>query len=404
MSFENKTVEYVNDLIVSGLEQELNTRLRLLPKSFIRVLAKVLSGVYVTLYKQQAWIFLQMFVDTATFDEVEILGRRLRPLVLWGELVGVGDPGDATQWSGTATVTVTAVNTYLDQGTQFKNSATGKIYLTTESRLLANQKESLPVKCATAGTAGNLVIGDELQTVSPLANIERGAITTAVTANGTDPESAETYRSRVRNRWRVQPQGGALSDYRKWSSEVSGVYQTYIYKDDTSAAGVLIYVAADPAVEPSRIPASGVLLAVGDACTYNPATGDARKPIGAVLDPNFDGTYKNIRPVTVTAFDVYITGYNEAEMNEFKTSAKSNVKAYFDGREPYIRGLSVDNQRSDRISVVNVLGILNDIAESLNGYFEGVAIKKGDIEAAAYTLGKGELSKLRSLYINGVAV
>ena len=54
MAFENKTIEQVNNLIISGIEAELNTKFRLLPKSFIRVLAKVLSAVFITLYKQQA--------------------------------------------------------------------------------------------------------------------------------------------------------------------------------------------------------------------------------------------------------------------------------------------------------------------------------------------------------------
>ena len=106
MAFENKTIEEVYNLIISGLETELHTRFRLLPKSFVRVLAKVLAAVFISLYRQQGWIFLQLFVDTATFDEVKVLGRKIRPLVQWGELVGIGQPREATQWSGTLTIKV----------------------------------------------------------------------------------------------------------------------------------------------------------------------------------------------------------------------------------------------------------------------------------------------------------
>ena len=404
MAFENKTVEEVNDLIINGLEQKLNTTFRLLPKSFVRILAKVLSGVYISLYKMQAYLFLQMFVETATYDEIEVLGKRIRPLCLWGDLVGIGDPSDATQFEGTIKVKVTAVNTYLYKGTQFKNSATGKIYLTTENRLLANTSEVIPVKCSETGKAGNLSVDDELITVSPLSNIDRSAVLQEVTVTAVDAEDEDTFRSRVKQRWRVQPQGGSLVDYRSWASEVGGVLNTYIYKDTESASGVLIYVSVNTTVDADRIPSSGLLKQVGEACSYDPDTGEGRKPIGAVLDPDGDESYSNVRAVTVTSFDVYITDYSEDELDDFKTEAKANITSYFYEREPYVRGLSVDNNRTDRISVTNLTGIVNDIAESLSGYFGGVTLKKDDEETASYTLGKGELAKLGTLYVNGVAV
>lgn len=401
MAFENKTIEDVNNLIISGIESELNVKFRLLPKAFIRVLAKVLAAVYITLYKQQAWIFLQMFVDTASFDEVEILGRKIKPLVMWGNLVGIGEPDGATQWEGVIEVNVTKVNTYLDQGTQFLNPATGKIYITTQTKLLANQKESITVKCAESGLGGNLVAGDMLNSVSPLYNIDKKATVSEVTVIAVDAESADSYRSRVKARWQVQPQGGALGDYRKWASDVSGVLQTYIYKDDDSAAGVLIYVVADTE---DRIAPAGLLKLVGEACSYNPVTGEGRKPITAILDPANNGTYFNVRSCSVVGFDVYVEGFEGPEIGEFKNSVKSNFEAYFKEREPFVRGLSVDNIRTDRVSSINLISIANDLAESLNGHFSGLELKKDNVVLADYELGKGELAKLNKLYVNGVEV
>lgn len=401
MAFENRTIESVNDLIISGLETELNTKFRLLPKSFIRVLAKVLSAVFITLYRQQAWIFLQMFVATASFDEIEVLGRKIRPLVLWGDLVGIGAPGSATQFEGEITVVATKVNTYVMQGTQFVNAATGKVYLTMENVLLRDVETVIKVKCSEAGSAGNLVEGDELTTTSPLSNIERIAKITSVLLNATDEEDEKTYRSRVESRWRVQPQGGALSDYRKWASEVPGVLQTYIYKDDNSAAGVLIYVVANTE---SRIPEPNLLVEVGEACSFDPETGSGRKPICAILDPLQDGTYKNVKPCFVLEFDVYVNGYEGRELSAFVESARSNIGEYFKQREPFVRGLSVDNERNDRISEVNLSGICNDIAEGLNGYFDSVVLKKDDQTIESYVLSKGELAKLNRLFVNGVEV
>ena len=401
MAFENKTIEQVNNLIISGIEAELNTKFRLLPKSFIRVLAKVLSAVFITLYKQQAWIFLQMFVDTASFDEVEILGRKIRPLVMWGNLVGIGDPEGATQWQGKIKVEVASVNTYLDQGTQFVDPATGLIYITTETVLLKNPFEEIAVKCAESGIAGNVEVDDELNVASPYFNIGKKAVVSEVTDKAVDEESESSYRSRVKSRWQVQPQGGALYDYRKWASDVSGVLQTYIYKDDDSAAGVLIYVVSD---DETRIATPGMLKEVGEACSYDPVTGVGRKPVTAILDPANDGSYKNVRACSISSFTVYVDDFEGNEIDSFKSSCKTNFDSYFLEREPFVRGLSVDNNRADRISAVNLTSIANDIAEGVNGYFEKIRLEKNGEIITDYTLGKGELAKLEKLYVNGVEV
>lgn len=401
MAFENKTIEQVNNLIISGIEAELNTKFRLLPKSFIRVLAKVLSAVFITLYKQQAWIFLQMFVDTASFGEVEILGRKIRPLVMWGNLVGIGEPEGATQWQGKIKVEVASVNTYLDQGTQFVDPATGLIYITNETVLLKNPFEEIAVKCAESGVAGNVEVDDELNVASPYFNIGKKAVVCEVTDKAVDEESESSYRYRVKSRWQVQPQGGALYDYRKWASDVSGVLQTYIYKDDDSAAGVLIYVVSD---DETRIATPGILKEVGEACSYDPITGEGRKPVTAVLDPENDGSYANIRACSISSFTVYVDDFEGNEIDSFKSSCKTNFDSYFMEREPFVRGLSVDNNRADRISSVNLTSIANDIAEGVSGYFEKIRLEKNGEIITDYTLGKGELAKLEKLYVNGVEV
>lgn len=401
MAFENRTIEDVNNLIISGLESELNTKFRLLPKAFVRVLAKVFAATFITLYKQQAWIFLQMFVDTASFDEIEVLGRKIRPLVLWGNLVGISNPIGATQWQGLLRVKVSAVNTYLDQGVQFVDSSTGNIYITTETVHLRNEYEEISVKSVDSGVAGNVEIGTVMTTTAPLSNIDRKAEVVKVNVIGIDSESEESYRARVKARWQVRPQGGALGDYRKWASDVPGVVQTYIYKDDNSAAGVLIYVVSDA---DDRIPTSGMLKDVGEACSFDPETGMGRKPITAVLDPDNDGTYSNVRACDVVEFDVYVDGFEGSELQSFKESCKDNFRSYFFDREPFVRGLSVDNIRTDRISVVNLTSIANDIAEGLNGYISGVKMQKNEIEISDFTLGKGQLAKMGRLYVNGAEV
>ena len=92
------------------------------------------------------------------------------------------------------------------------------------------------------------------------------------------------------------------------------------------------------------------------------------------------------------------------EIDSFKSSCKTNFDSYFLEREPFVRGLSVDNNRADRISAVNLTSIANDIAEGVSGYFEKIRLEKNGEIITDYTLGKGELAKLEKLYVNGVEV
>jgi hypothetical protein len=142
---------------------------------------------------------------------------------------------------------------------------------------------------------------------------------------------------------------------------------------------------------------------VGDACTYDPKTGKAtRKPITAVLDPAGDGSYTNVRPVSVVEFDIYITGLTGVIPSDFAEAVRPAVEDYFLGRESYIRGLSDDNNKTNVVSKNNVSSTVDQIAISVKAEFDSVVMKQNEDIEPSYSLGMGELSKLGRLFINGV--
>jgi len=401
--YDNKSIEEIKTLIISGLQQEFNNRLRILPKSFIAVLAKILAGVFVILYKQIGWLFLQIFPETAYWNEINVLGVRVRPLVKWGVLIGVGEPRRGSQWEGVISVNVTRLNTLLDSGEQLKSDITGKVYLTKETVTLQNETELIPVICAENGTAGNLELGETLNFVSPLGNVLKAATVDSVTKDAIDPETEADYRFRVVSRWRMQPQGGALADYRIWGTEVPGVLNIYPYKDVNSPSGVFLFVSGLPALYPDRIPSAALLLAVGKSCVYDPETGKAkRKPLTAIIDPAGNETYYNVKPVSIVIFDVYIEGLAGIPALDFSLAVKTPIQEYFLGREPYNRGLSDDNNRTDQVTRNNVSSVTDQVAISQKAEFDNVVMRKNGSITPFYTLGMGELCKLGKLYINGV--
>ena len=403
MAYKNKTIEEVQQLLIRSFEHEFNTQLRILPKSFIKILCKVFAGVFIVVYKLVGWYFLQMFPETADWEEITILGVRLRPLVKLGVLFGVGEPLAGVQWQGILPIDVLPQGSVLYSGTQLKSSVTGKLYIVEETKTLLQQKETVSVVCTEIGTAGNLEQNDTLNFVNPYGFIKTEAIVSDVARVGLDNELESSYRNRVINRFRLQPQGGALADYRIWSSEVPGVLNVYPYNDKEQPGGVLLYVSGISDVYADRIPDKGLLKKVGEACTYDPETGKAtRKPLTAMLDPKNDGSYSNVKPVSVAVFDVVITGVSGIVPADFAQVVKPALQNYFLDRDLYIRGLSDDNNRTNVVSKNHVITVINQIAVSVKAIFETAEIRKDGKVAPLYTLDNGELARLGALAIDGV--
>ena len=403
MAYKNTTIEEVQQLLIRSFEHEFNTQLRILPKSFIKILCKVFAGVFIIVYKLVGWYFLQMFPETADWEEVIILGVRLRPLVKLGVLFGVGEPLAGVQWRGIITIDVLTQGSVLYSGTQLKSSVTGKLYIVEETKALLQTKETVSVVCTEIGTVGNLEKNDTLNFVNPYGFIKTEAVVSDVARVGLDNERESSYRNRVINRFRLQPQGGALADYRIWASEVPGVLNVYPYNDKEQPGGVLLYVSGISDVYVDRVPDKGLLKKVGEACTYDPQTGRAtRKPLTAMLDPKNDGSYSNVKPVSVAVFDVVITGVSGIAPADFAQVVKPSLQNYFLDRDLYIRGLSDDNNRTNVISKNHVITVVNQIAVSVKAIFETAEIRKDGKVAPLYTLDNGELARLGALAIDGV--
>ena len=74
---------------------------------------------------------------------------------------------------------------------------------------------------------------------------------------------------------------------------------------------------------------------------------------------------------------------------------------YFESREPYIRGLSDDNSKTNDVSRNTLISLADSVATSLKMTFGSVAMKVSGSDMPLYTLGKGELAALGNFYING---
>lgn len=395
MSLITPTTAEINANIIAQLEASLNQTIPLLPKSFLRVLAKALAGVFILLYKYGGFTFLNIFVQTASDQDTVVNGETINPLKFWGRLIGVGDPVAATNAELLIDITVTNQTGFLPSGTQLVNANNGVTYITIGSVLLNTAIVQATIRAVSdqaggggAGVIGNLDPGDIVTFANPLANVDRSAVVDSQVVTGANGESTEAYRQRIIDRFQKRPQGGAYADYEEWSEEVAGILNAYPYTSDCPGQ-VDVFVEATVASSGSSdgIPTAAQLQAVLDSIELDQNGIPTRRPANALA---------NTFPIIRTGFDVRVTGLLVDNLAQVQADIIEAVEEYFLNREPFIEGLSILPRR-DRITRSAVGGVVDDIVSAAGGVFSAVILTQSSVNVELFALGIGEKSKASSV-------
>lgn len=382
--------------IIVQIEAALSQTIPLLPKAFSRVLARVLAGVFVTLYKYAGFSLLQQFVAYASFEDTVVNGKVIRPLVEWGRLIGVGDPLGAEQAELELSVVVLTQTGNLPGGSQLLHVPTGVVYQTVAAVPLDAATITVTARASSdqaggdgSGVIGNLAVGQVLQFASPLPNIARSATVTALAVEGAEGEAEEVYRARVVARFRRRPQGGASADYQQWGTEVEAVRRVFPYTGRPGEVDVFV----ESTAAPDGIPSGALLDDVKASIEFDPdespsPTGKAnRRPVNAAV---------NVLAITRTAFDVEVSGLEAVDASAVLAAMQVGVDEFLRAREPYIVGLSV-LPRLDRVTQGAVAGVINEIAEANGASVASVVLRRSGAALQQYSLAHGELAKLGTL-------
>lgn len=395
MTFNTTPTREINDNIIAQIQTTLNQTIPPLPKSFNRVLAKTLAGVLVTLNKYAGFMFLQMFVRTATFDETVVNGQTIRPLVEWGRLIGIGDPTPATQAELRLNITVVSQGGTLPTGTQFIGQ-NGVTYISLDAVALDAATVGVDVRASGdptggdgSGVIGNLAVGATISFATSVPGVQTTAAVGAVTVVGADAETEENYRTRVQDRFRRRPQGGAYADYELWGEEVPGIINIYPY---TGTPGeVNIYAEADTASSNSvdGIPTGPQLLAVQNAIRFDSSGRATRQP---------GNTFVNVLPIQRIVFNIDVVGLNTPNTGFVRSTIENSARQLFADAEPFIPGLTLP-PRQDFVTRSQLIALVQEIVAADNGTFGTVRFSQdgvgGSIER--YNLGEGVKIRLNEV-------
>lgn len=392
MSVQTPTTADLSTQIIGQIGAQIGQSIPILPKAFVNVLAKVLAGIFILLFKYANFSFLQMFVAYASDRETTVNGRKLIPLVELGRLFGVGDPEPATRAELNLTVTVLNQVGSLAAGQQIVRSESGFVYIVLSAVALNAPTVTVRVRAISSpnlgdgsGTTGNLQPGDVVEFANTPAGVGTKAVVLSQAVTAADAETTDRYRGRILQRVQRRPQGGAYADYQQWAEEVLGIVNVYPYAGELpggSGPGVVdVYVEADEASSgsPDGIPTGPQLAAVLAAVNLDIGGIATRRPVNAA---------PNVLPITRRGFDLVVSGLSP-DTPETRDAIIEGIDELLRSCEPYIDGLSV-LPRKDRITDAAAGGVVDSIVNAKGATVTTVALTPGP----AYTLAHGEKAKL----------
>ena len=262
MAFTRATLQELRTRIENDLVGGLQLTAAVLRRSFVRILARAWAGLAHGLYGYIQFLSRQLLPDTA---EREYLERH-------GSLFELGRT-PATFATGNVTLTGTD-GTLVPAGTVMQRSDLAQ-YDTRADVTIASGTATAIVDALVAGQVGNADVGVALSLVSPIAGVNSSAVVAAGgLSSGTDQESDEDLRTRVLERYRFRPHGGAEDDYIGWAKEVPGVTRVWVFPGELGPGQVTVRFVRDN--DASIIPDAGEVSQVQ-------AYIDARRPVTAAI-------------------------------------------------------------------------------------------------------------------------
>src|SRR5665213_253404 len=216
MAFNRPTLAELIDRTKTDFEDRLTGGGSLLRRAVVKVLARVYAGAFHLIYGFLAWIFKQVFPDTA---ESFYLRK-------WSNIWKITPtPADYAAGPivivGTIDLTPIPINTVLQR-------SDGKQYKTQSAAALASLTATVSVIALDAGGDGNLDAGTKLTLLEPIAGVTSEAtVDTAGITDGVDEEGDPSLLERLLARIQQPPSGGNDNDYEQWARSISGVTRAF---------------------------------------------------------------------------------------------------------------------------------------------------------------------------------
>lgn len=384
------TLSQIYTNTVSDLESEFGSAVPSFGKFFIRAVALVMSGTIKIMYLILAKLQKNIFVDLA---DPEYSGGTLER---WGRIKLNRNRNAAIAGEYTIRI-VSSAAAYpitIPGETKWKGNigGTNRLFIIDEDIAITTTPQDITVRALEGGESSRLQVGQTVYLTRPVEDVNTTSIVQSEDTIPQSEESVEDYRQAIIDAFRLEPQGGAASDYRLWAQDVSGVAKVYPYAVYATPAHVIVYVEATEADsdDGKGTPGTAMLDDVSAVFEQDPDTSldideRGRRPLGV-----FD---LDVQAVSVKDIDVTIPSSSFTATQQ--TAIESAIRERIEEIRPYISGADVASLQDDVLDV-NILTaeILLTVPGST---FGTVTFDVDSVTKSTYTFDDGEIPYLNSV-------
>lgn len=233
MPFVRPTLPELIDRVTTDISGRVTgVQSAVLRRSLLGILARSEAGAVHMLYGFLEWAAKQAIIDTAEKEYLE------RWAAIWKVFRKSADYASGAALLAGAVGSTLPAGTILQRqdGVQYRVLANGTFIGTTLQPT---------VVALEAGAAGDAPVGTPLFLLSPVAGVQSTGSVAVDIDGGLNAETDPQLLSRLLQRIRQPPQGGAASDYELWGLEVPGVTRVWVYPLQMGAGTVTVLFVCD---------------------------------------------------------------------------------------------------------------------------------------------------------------
>jgi len=384
------TTKQLFDGILADLQTEYGDGIPLFGKVFLRALAAVQAGKLKLIYLLVGKVQKNIFIDTA---DPENSGGTLER---FGRVKLNRNPFPAKAGQYTCAVSGSA-GAIIEAETTFKSNDDalnpGKLFILDNDFVFSGTSGSIILRALEAGIDSKLLVNDELTATSPIPNVDKTATVTAETIEPFSAEDLEVYRRKGLDAYRLEPQGGAASDYRLWASDAQGVQQSYAYAKTGASNEINLYVEATIAdsTDGKGTPSGALLADVESVVEFDPDTTKplserGRRPLGV-----FEVHYL---PITPKLIDINIDGFVGLTV-PIQTAIFNAIKATLDITRPFVAGADIVDNKKDIFDINTIIATILNVKPG--AVFGTITLNVDSVPVSTFTFLNGDIPFLNTI-------
>jgi uncharacterized phage protein gp47/JayE len=385
------TISQLYTQIVADLETAMDGQtIPIFGKTFLRAAAGVHAAKLKLFYLGLAFLQKNLFIDSA---DPESKGGTLER---FGRIKLGRNPFPARAGQYTVTVTGT-VGAIIPESTTFKSNDDslnpGKLFVLDVAYTLLSTSDSITIRALEAGLNSKLLIGDQLTATAPIALVDKTATVTVETVEPLSEEDIEDYRTKGLDAYRLEPQGGAASDYRLWASDAQGVKQSYAFAKSGYPNEINLFVEATIAdsTDGKGSPSAGLLEDVEDVVEFDP---DTTKPLEERGRRPLTVLQVHYLPVTPKNIDIEINGF--VGINATIQAAIFNaLKAAINEIRPFVAAADVLENKNDILDINKIISVI--LIARPGSTFGTVVLKVDSSSVPTFTFTNGNIPFLNTV-------